>query len=198
MTRTTHSHRQPAARIIGAVAAVLTLAIAACSAQPGPTGAGGQPTGGGAQPTGGPVTDLTKLCDLLGPGDFAAVGINGAGVAKVSDDGPGTAYCVYSGTSGATGGIEFDVFVDADPEGVFDTILDEISSDTTSVPIPGVDESVGSDGQAGKADAPATVVVRKGPLVFTIAAPGGTGNSLKLAALAALVVARGAGLVPPA
>lgn len=190
-------------QIAAAVGVAMALAVAACS------GGGAQPTGGGAtsgpggtagtgaQPTGGPVTDLTKLCDLLAAGDFTAVGITGASTPKVNSDGPGSAYCVYSGTSAATGGIEFDIFVDADPEGTFDTIVGETSSDLTTVPIPGVDEAVGTDGEAGKADAYATVVVRKGPLVFTIAAPGGTGNSLKLAALAGLVVARGAGLVAP-
>ena len=190
--------RNAAAKL--AATAILAAAVAACSNGGGATNA---PTvapgtaGSGGQSTGGPVTDLTALCGLLGPGDFATVGISGAAAPTASSDGPGSAYCVYAGQSAATGGIEFDVFVDADAEGVFDVILDETSSDLTSVPIPGVDEAVGTDGVAGTADAYATVVVRKGPLVFTIAAPGGPGTSLKLATLAGLVVARGAGLVAP-
>lgn len=181
--------------------AVLTLTIAACSggggATSGPTGGAGTALPGG-EATGGPVTDLTAMCDLLGPGDFAAVGIAGAGEPRSNSDGPGSAYCVYAGQSAATGGIEFDVFVDADAEGVFDVILDDTTAELTAVPIPGVDEAVGTDGVAGTPEAYGTVVVRKGPLVFTIAAPGGPGTSLKLATLAGLVVARGVGLVPPA
>src|SRR6185503_8720137 len=133
---------------------------------------------------------LTALCDLLGPGDFDAVGIPGAKAPTKNSDGPGSAYCVYSGTSGATGGIEFDVFVDEDAEGTFDVIEEEASGTLTPLPIPGVDEAVGTDGTAGQAGAYATVIVRKGNLVFTIAAPGGVGMTAKLTALVGVVLAR--------
>ncbi len=181
-----------------AAASAIVALVAACGSGAATTGPGATtattgPAGGGQ--TGAPVTDLTKLCDLLGPGDFATVGIPGAGVASVSSDGPGSAYCVYAGESAATGGIEFDVFVDEDAEGVFDTIVDETSGNLGSVTIPGVDAAVGTDGVAGQADGYATVVVRKGPLVFTIAAPGGPGTTLKLSALAGIVIARAAGLL---
>ena len=139
------------------------------------------------------MTDITKLCDLLGPGDFAAVGIDGASAPTVNSDGPGSAYCLYTGASGAQGGVEFDVFVDDDAAGTYETILGEISS-VAPLELPGVDEAAGGDGIAGQADQPATVVVRKGKLVFTIAAPGGPNNLLLLETLAALVLARGAAL----
>ena len=159
-----------------------------------PGGATSAPGGGGTgQATGAPVTDLTKLCDLLGPGDFSSVGINGASVATVNSDGPGSAYCTFTAQSAAQGGIELDVFVDDDAASTYQTILDEIGP-VNDFPIPGVDESAGTDGVAGQADKPASVVVRKGKLVFTIAAPGGTNNSLALTQLALLVLARGAGL----
>lgn len=147
------------------------------------------------QPTGGSVTDLTKLCALVGPGDFASVGIEGAGSVTVSSDGPGSAYCVFKGTSGATGGIEFDAFVDDDPKGVFDTIVSEAKGALGKLPIPGVDDAVGTDGTAGQADGYATIVVRKGNFVFTIAVPGGPGLQAKLTALAAIVIGRAAGLI---
>lgn len=183
-----------ARRVVPVIAMALAGAIlAACgggaAATPGASG------GTGAQPTGGAVTDLTKLCELVGPGDFAAVGIGGAGVAKTNTDGPGSAYCVYSGTSGATGGIEFDVFVDEDAAGTYDTIVAETTGTLTPLPIPGVDEASGTDGTAGQTDKYAAIIVRKGNLVFTFAAPGGPGMQAKLTALAAVVIGRAAGLI---
>lgn len=139
------------------------------------------------------MTDVTKLCDLLGPGDFEAVGISGTGAPTVNSDGPGSAYCTYTGASAAQGGVEFDVFVDDAPEDTYNTILAEIGS-VAPAELPGVDDSASGDGIAGQADQPASVVVRKGKLVFTIAAPGGPNNSVSLEQLAALVLARGAGL----
>jgi hypothetical protein len=191
----TRSRRWP--RLVAA-SAIVAL-VAACGGGTATNGPGATTTatgpGGGGQPTGAAVTDLTKLCDLLGPGDFATVGIAGAAAPTMNTDGPGSAYCVYAGESAATGGIEFDVFVDEDAEGVFDTIVDGTSGDLGSVTIPGVDAAVGTDGVAGRADGYGTVVVRKGPLVFTIAAPGGPGTTLKLSTLAGIVIARAAGLL---
>ena len=183
------ARRRAASFITLALAGAVLAACGGATATPGATGASG------GQPTGGPVTDLTKLCDLIGPGDFATVGIEGAGTVTANTDGPGSAYCVFKGTSAATGGIEFDVFVDEDAEGTYDTIVDETTGTLTPLPIPGVDEASGTDGTAGQADAYATIIVRKGPLVFTIAAPGGPGTALKLSTLAGLVIARAAGLL---
>ena len=177
---------------------VLAGAVAACGGATTTTAPGGATTApgttaGGGLATGGPVTDIEKLCDLLGPGDFEAVGITGTGAPTVNSDGPGSAYCTYTGSTGANGGVEFDVFVDDDAAGTFQTILGEISS-VAPLELPGVDEAAGGDGIAGEPDQPASIVVRKGKLVFTIAAPGGPNNSLMLETLAALVIARGAGL----
>lgn len=168
--------------------AVALLALAGCSS--GPTGSGGL----GALPTGVPVTDLTKLCDLLGPGDFAGAGFPGGGAATVNSDGPGSAYCVYVGQSAGTGGLELDVFVGEDAQETYDTILAE-GAEVGPIAVPGVDAVVGGDGLEGRTDRPASIVVRKGNLVFTIAAPGGPGVAMRLAALAGVVLARAAGLV---
>jgi hypothetical protein len=195
-TSTQGDRIQPRARRAAPITSMLmALVVAACGGGPGATTAGATSGTGGNQPTGGPVTDLTRLCDLLGPGDFAAVGIEGAGAVTANTDGPGSAYCVYKGTSAATGGIEFDVFVDEDAKGTFDTIVGETASSLTPLPLPGVDEAVGTDGTAGQTDAYATIVVRKANLVFTIAAPGGSGMQAKLGALVAVVLARAAGLI---
>ncbi len=173
--------------------AVLALAgaVVACGGGPTTTTPPGTAATGGA--TGGPVTDIENLCDLLGPGDFAAAGIDGTSAPTVNSDGPGSAYCLYTGASAAQGGVELDVFVDDDAAGVYQTILGEISS-VAPTDIEGVDEAAAGDGIAGEPDQPASVVVRKGKLVFTIAAPGGPNNSVRLEQLAALVLARGAGL----
>ena len=61
---------------------------------------------GGA--TGGSVTDAQHLADLLGPGDFSAAGVPGAGTPTVNPGDPGSVFVVYAGKSGGTGGIEFD------------------------------------------------------------------------------------------
>jgi hypothetical protein len=139
------------------------------------------------------VTDLTKLCDLLGPGDFAAVGIAGASAPTVNSDGPGSAYCVYAGKSAGTGGIEFDAFVDDDAAGTYQTILDEIGP-VSPLTIPGVDEAGVSTGTVGQADKPASVIVRIGKLTFTIAAPAGADTVGALTKLAALVITRAVGI----
>ena len=164
-----------------------------------PTGApagttGGGTAGAGTLATGMPVTDMTRLCDLLGAGDFAAAGITGAGAPTANTDGPGTAYCVYAGQSAGTGGIEFDIFVGADAADTYETILGEVSGTMQPITIPGVVKAVATEGTEGQTDAPASVVVQTSNLAFTIAAPAGDAVAAKLAALAALVVARGAGL----
>ena len=178
-----------------------TVALAACGGGSGtsPTASaaaapGGTPApAGGGQATGMPITDVARLCDLLGPGDFDAVGIAGTEAPTANSDEPGSAYCAYTAASAANGGVEFDVFVGDDPAGTYQTILGEIGSVAPS-DLAGVDEAASADGIAGQPDKPATVVARRGKLVFTIAAPGGPNNSVMLEQLAALVLARGAGL----
>ena len=183
----------PAVALAIAVGGLLVACGGGAATTSPPGGSATSQPGGGGLPTGAPVTDLTKLCDLLGPGDFEAVGIASTGAPTASSDGPGSAYCSYTGAPAANGGVEFDVFVDDDAAGTFQTILGEIGS-VAPAEMPGVDEAAASDGIAGQPDRPASIVVRKGKLVFTIAAPGGPNNSLMLEQLAALVLARGAGL----
>lgn len=182
-------------RRIAGLAIAAAVMFAACA--PGTSTEnppGGAPTDTPAQPTGGTVTDDTRLCDLLGPGDFDAAGITGAGTQTVNSDGPGSAYCVYAGTSAATGGIEFDVFIDDDPASVYTTIVGEDAAELTAIDVEGADVAEGWDGTSGQADSFGRIIVRAGKLVFTIAAPGGDGVAAQLATLADLVVERGAGL----
>jgi hypothetical protein len=188
-------------RTVALTGASLIL-VAACggggasTAAPGgaATGAPAGTAGAGTLATGMAVTDVTKLCDLLGAGDFAVAGITGAGTVTANTDGPGTAYCVYSGESAGTGGIEFDIFVGADAADTYETILGEVGGDMQPITIPGVVKAVATEGTVGKPDAPASVVVQTSNLAFTIAAPAGEGVAARLATLAALVIARGVGL----
>jgi hypothetical protein len=145
-------------------------------------------------PIGRAVTDPTRLCDLLGPGDFEIAGVAGAGIPEVTSDGPGSAYCVYAGDSGATGGIELDAFVDEDPEALYETIRAEGAEALAALTVPGAEQAEGWEGVAGDPARFARILVRSGKLVFAIAAPGGDGMDAKLAALAALVVSRGSAL----
>ncbi len=172
-----------------AVAIVLLIVLAGC----GRDGSATVQPGGTGLATGGPVSDVAKLCDLLGPGDFEAVGITGTGTPTASSDGPGSASCAYTAAGAANGGVELEVFVGDDPEGAYEAILSGLGS-VAPTDIPGVDEAVAGDGIAGVPDQPAAVVVRKGNLVFTIATPGGPNNSLLLEQLAAVVLVRGAAL----
>jgi hypothetical protein len=181
------------------LAAIIALVVLAGSVActPGSSTAapdGGPPTDAPAQPTGGAVTDPAKLCDLLGPGDFDAAGITGAGDATVNSDGPGSAFCVFAGASAATGGIEFDAFIDDDPASVYATITAEDAAELSAIDVEGADVAEGWDGTDGTADQFGRIIVRAGKLVFTIGVPGGDGVAAQLASLADLVVGRAAAL----
>jgi hypothetical protein len=182
--------------------AVIMLVAACGQGQPGSPGTGPQDGSSGAAsvapttdfPVGRAVTDDTRLCDLLGPGDFELAGVPGAGIPEVATDGPGSAHCVYAGESGATGGIELDAFVDEDPEAVYETIRAESPEALAALSVPGAQRAEGWEGVAGDVAGFARILVRSGNLVFAISAPGGRGMDAKLADLAALVVARGSTL----
>jgi hypothetical protein len=185
--------------------ALAAALVAACGGgNPTATGAGAGATtgattsgggGGAALPTGVPVTDVLKLCNLLGPGDFAAAGIAGAGTVTANYDDGGAGYCTYTTTSAAQGGIEFDAFVDAsaaDAQSTYDTITQETDQTLTPVTIPGADAAVAAEGTPGDPAKFAAVVVRKGNLSFTIGVPSTEGVLLQLTALSTLVLARAA------
>ena len=110
-------------------------------------------------------------------------------------DGPGSAYCVYAGESGATGGIEFDAFLDdsvTDAEATFETSVDEAGpmADAEPVTLPGADEAVIDTDIDGTFS---SIVVRAGRFTFVIALPTGDDAELELTTLAGIVLARTAG-----
>ena len=140
---------------------------------------------------GGTVAPGGNFCGLLGPGDFAAVGVSGAGAPAKNSDGTADAYCVYSGVSGATGGIEFDIFI-GDPVSSYQQIVANgtLTADTTG-DLPGVD-NVGTvmNGPGNMA----AIGVQKGQMTFDIDIPSGPNARTQLIALAKLVLERGSGL----
>jgi hypothetical protein len=143
--------------------------------------------------TGVPVALGGNLCSLLGPGDFAAAGISGAGAPTINTDENGGHYCVYSGTSGGTGGIEFDAFT-GDPVGTYQTIAGETGSLTelASGDLPGADQAgVNLNSTGGMA----AIVVRSGQFIFDMSFPTNPQARSQLIALAALVLQRGSALM---
>jgi hypothetical protein len=146
-------------------------------------------TSGGA--LGGPVAAGGNFCGLLGPGDFAAVGVSGAATPRKNSDGTADAYCVYSGSSGATGGIEFDIYI-GDPIASYQQIVTNgaLVADTTG-DLPGVD-AVGTV-MKGPGNM-AAIGVRKGKMAFDIDVPTGPNARPQLIALAKLVLERSSAL----
>jgi hypothetical protein len=141
---------------------------------------------------GGPVAAGGNFCGLLGPGDFAAVGVSGARTPTKNSDGAADAYCAYSGISGATGGIEFDIFI-GDPVSSYQQIRSNggILLDDATGDLPGVD-AAGT--QLNAAGGWANIGVRKGKMTFDISLPTSPGARTQLIALAKLVLERSTAL----
>jgi hypothetical protein len=126
---------------------------------------------------------------LLTAADWSQFGYVTAAQPTINSDGPGSAYCVYAGTSGASGGLELDAFVaetDADAEETFNTIIGE-GQPSDEVALPGADQAViqaAPDGDYG------AIVVRNGRLTFTISLPTSEETETQLTTLAAAVLSR--------
>ena len=155
------------------------------------TGAGSGGSGA-AGALGGTIGRGGDFCGLLGPGDFAAVGVAGARTPTKNSDDVTDAYCVYSGVSGATGGIEFDIFL-TDAAGAYQQIKANggITADDATADLPGVNAAgIQLDGLAHMAD----IGVLKGTIAFDIDVPTNPNARTQLIALAKLVLQRGGGL----
>jgi len=134
---------------------------------------------------------MEQLCALLTPDDWTAAGLADAGPPEMDDDGPGTgsAYCVYNGASGATGGLELDVFVGptiGDAQLTYAQILQSIPS--PSAPnLSGVDEAaIDTNIEPGFG----AILARAGKLVVTITLPTSGGTADQLTTLTNLVLGR--------
>jgi hypothetical protein len=169
-------------------ASAAPASVAPASVAPASAGSGGS--------TGGPVVAGSDLCGLLGPGDFAAVGVPGTGKAKENNADPSNVYCVYAGTSAGTGGVEFDAFLagsTADSKASYDSVsapmLDFAGDGKAAFP--------DADGASIQKDIPGGydgIAIWKGKLVFDIGIPSTGKSKDQLIALAKLVLQRAAGL----
>jgi hypothetical protein len=162
-------------------------APAAKTATP-PTTATSPAAAAGGQ-TGSTVSSAADLADALGPGDFVAVGLNGADTGSVNNNEAGSVYVVYAGRSSATGGIEFDAFLSAttsDAEATYATAAGMGKKD-----VPAADDAaMRLDNPIDSGGTYATIAVRKGLLVFDIGIPGNASAEAQLTALALLVLQR--------
>ena len=144
-----------------------------------------------------PKASGAKMC-VLARDDFAALGITGTSEPTVNvDDGGNSAYCVYRGKSGATGGVELDVFYPAgaaatDVEQTFKTVLaSDPGARYDAESVPGSSESMYSlqIPQSGHPDFAANAV-RRGDLVFSVSLPSSANAKSQLQRLSRLVLER--------
>lgn len=136
-----------------------------------------------------------QLAALLGPDDFAAVGLEGAGPASFDPAGePGNVYAVYAGLSGAAGGIEVDVFA----SGTADDAAALVQDPGMFAVDAATKASMGAERATLIAEQPTndgtstydTLWVQKGRLAAAIAIPTSGRSSDQLAALATLLLTR--------
>lgn len=186
--------------LIAVVSLVTAIVLVACS---GGSGTTPQPTlpairsialpslvvssaaaGSGSLPSG------QQLCALLTANDWAQVNLSQASAAPtINSDGPGSAYCTYSGTAGASGGLEFDAFaeqVPSDAQDTFNTMSGELPGGQPAT-LPGADAALinaNVDGTYG------VIIVRNGRFTYSIALPASNASDTQLQTLAALVLTR--------
>ena len=113
------------------------------------------------------------------------------------DDNGASAYCVYRGKSGATGGVELDVFYPAgsNADEIANTWKATLGSDpgTQYEPehVPGTDESAFSLNVPQPGHVPfAANAVRRGDLIFTISLPSSPVAKTELLKLSQVVLSR--------
>ena len=176
-------HARPATRRLVAATALAGL-LAAC----GGAASDGEASTASTEP---PVASAsgvpTDLCELLRPEDFAAAGVDGAGEPEATTDGTGSSYCVYAGESGATGGIELDVFPNADEASARETFETATAEGPAGKPASTggfSDSSFAIDGDV------AYLTVRQGLLVLSLAAPNDINTETGLVTLAQLAIQR--------
>ena len=176
-------HARPATLRLVAAAALAGL-LAAC----GGTASDGEPSTVPTEPPEASASGVpTDLCELLRPEDFATAGVDGAGEPEATTDGTGSSYCVYAGESGATGGIELDVFPNADEASAKETFATATSEGPAGRPA-----STGSFSESSFAidGEVASLTVRQGLLVLSLAAPNDMNTETGLVMLAQLAIDR--------
>jgi len=133
---------------------------------------------------------------VLSPADFQSVGVAGSAAPKANVTEPSGAYCVYSGKSSATGGIELDVFYPAgantkESKATLDTAIGESSTNTLKpIAVSGTDEAQWSPNTVSGGPPFAEIAVRRGNLVFVLGIPTGKDAQLQLLKLADMILKR--------
>ncbi len=137
------------------------------------------------------------LCGALTVADFQGAGLAQAAPPSVNlIDGGAGAYCVYSGKSAATGGIELDVFYPAGTNPAEAKATEETAAGETTgsalapIPLAGADSARWSPKAVSGGPPFATLVVRRGTLVFVLGIPAGPNAQAQLLKLAALSLKR--------
>ena len=134
----------------------------------------------------------TTLC-VLSAADFQAQGIPaGEAHANVSDGGA-SAYCTYSGKSAATGGVELDVFQTPSPgdaQQTEATAAGEATQHLQPIALAGTDAARWDPKAVSGGPEFASILVRRGTLVFVIGIPAAADAQQKLTALAGTVLQR--------
>ncbi len=198
-------NRKPIESLLSSALVIISVAACSGAASPGspaaasaaPAAAASQAAGGS---TGGSVPDGGDFCSLLGPGDFAAAGVSGAGTPTgnpIRNDVQAADYCVYAKKSAADGGIELDVFVltstDAaltDFGGVVGYEIEPAELTALGADQAGIYEELGNEAGTTVAE----VRVLKGRMWFDIGIPSNPGSKEQLLGLAKLVLDRGVAL----
>jgi hypothetical protein len=142
-------------------------------------------------PGDGPVLDAQRCADLLTPDDFARVGVPGAGTPTVNIAERDSAFLVYAGRSGGTGGIELDLFVSDHPESTFataSTVASRLGRPAPGLPAEEALVTTGMDNSRGGKFA--AILVREGRLIFAISLPDSPNAESQLSALARIVLER--------
>ncbi|HUP83902.1 MAG TPA: hypothetical protein VM284_06915 [Candidatus Limnocylindria bacterium] len=177
------------AAVLRLTALILPFALIACGGGSKATPTATPAASGLFSP--GVVPTAEQLCALLTVDDWAGAGLANAEEPFIDDDGPGTgsAYCVYNGASGATGGLELDVFVGPtleDAQLIYAQILESIPTPTTPS-MSGVDEAaINTNIEPGFG----AILVRAGVLVVTITLPNTGATADQLTRLTSLVLSR--------
>jgi hypothetical protein len=160
------------------------------------------PNGG---PTGQPIAGPADFGRLLGPGDFAAVGLPGAEEPTINATGCTTcAFIVYKGNSAAGGGYELDIFLEATVEEADNDFGGGDMSTPNMEPLRpvqlrelGADKALYDPSAEGNDESIkfASLLAQKGRVVFTLGIPAGPHADAQIMALGKLVISRIAALV---
>jgi hypothetical protein len=131
-----------------------------------------------------------SLC-VLTPADFKSVGVANADKPKanVSDQGA-SAYCVYAGKSGATGGIELDVFDPTEPDSTLDTASSEVTAKWKPIKVGSAKAAKWApDAKSGGPEF-AVLIAQRGSVVFLLAIPPAKDSEQRLTKLGGIVLDR--------